>query len=329
MQVRIIITTIAFMLTMVLLGFYTLLEQNRMQTYTLAREGRQIEAGAELYTNNCVGCHGYNAKGANNNANGISQEQGCVNPNALPGDDDYYSCLGLPLNHYGLMCPQEKGSQTTARMNARGWPGSKEGFIKSTLISGRAGGVMAPWAQETGGPLAQNQIDNLTKYILNFENEELCSVPSFQFPWPDALKDLPNIPPEDIELVPGQEFDLDQLPLDLNGDPVKGEDLYLNTYGCTSCHGDPVAAVDPEGSGPWHGGYVGRVAERLGEEYMLNGVPATYDDVEEYTYRSILYPHEYLVEGYTAAMIIYSEDSMMSASPHDIVDLTAYLLTLE
>ena len=65
MQVKIIIGTVAFMLTMVLFGFYSLLEPQRLQNFTEARLGRQIEAGAEIYYANCTTCHGINGLGQN------------------------------------------------------------------------------------------------------------------------------------------------------------------------------------------------------------------------------------------------------------------------
>lgn len=53
------------MLTMILLGFYTLLEETRMANFTAARLGRQIEAGGALYDANCSTCHGVNGLGSN------------------------------------------------------------------------------------------------------------------------------------------------------------------------------------------------------------------------------------------------------------------------
>ncbi len=58
MQVKVIIGTIAFMLTMVILGLATLLEPARMEESTDAFLGRQIENGAQLFRDSCVECHG-------------------------------------------------------------------------------------------------------------------------------------------------------------------------------------------------------------------------------------------------------------------------------
>ena len=58
LQVKVIIGTIAFMLTMIVLGFAALREPARLQTYTLAAEARSVEAGAYLSYDNCATCHG-------------------------------------------------------------------------------------------------------------------------------------------------------------------------------------------------------------------------------------------------------------------------------
>ena len=310
MQVKIIIGTISFMLTMILLGFYTLLEESRLANFTTARLGRQIEAGGALYDNNCVGCHGINGNGTNGGV-------GCVHPDT--GED---ICLGLPLNSYGLVC-----GTRTARMDARGWSGSKEDFINSTLAMGRAGGVMPTWSQAYGGPLQENEIRNLTKYVLNYESEELCDVVPFNFPWPADYAGLSDVTDADIVLEPGQEFDTTQLPISLTGDPARGETLYLETYVCSSCHGNPADASTAGGSGPWHGDYAEVVVSRIGESNIDGDY--TFANAEDYTYRSILYPSEYIVDSYPgppSAMPMFSTDQRMNTTPQDIVDLTAYLL---
>ena len=62
MQVKIVIGTIAFMLTMIILGFAALREPARLQEFQHAFEGRSIENGARLFSNNCATCHGVNGK---------------------------------------------------------------------------------------------------------------------------------------------------------------------------------------------------------------------------------------------------------------------------
>lgn len=300
MQIKIIIGTVAFMLTMILLGFYSLLEPARMQNFTDARVGRMTERGAEIFKENCSACHGKEGKAQN-----------CVDTNGDP-----VTCQGLPLNHAPLVC-----GTRSARMDARGWVGTKEAFIRNTIYGGRAGGIMIPWSNELGGPLQDEEVVAATLYVLNFANEELCSFIPTQFPWPDNFDALPEVPVEDIE--EGTEpFAPDIFPVEA-GDVARGENLYKNQYGCTACHGVPEDSSTAGGSGPWHGDYSDVVASRIGESSDEGFV---YETVEDYTYRAILYPGEYLVTDYTNAMTVFSEDGNMNANPQDIADLVAYLL---
>lgn len=301
MQVKIIIGTVAFMLTMILLGFYSLLEPARLENFTNARLGRQIEKGAEIYKNNCSTCHGKDGRA-----------QDCVN-----AAGEAISCQGLPLNYAPLIC-----GDRSDRMNARGWAGTKEAFIQNTIAGGRAGGIMIAWSQEYGGPLQENEVVAATKYVLNFENEELCSFIATSFPWPENYADLPTVVVEDV--VAGTEpFQPEIFPVELPGDVARGEALYKETYPCTSCHGVPEDASTSGGSGPWHGDYATVVESRLGIT-ADNGY--VYETVEDYTYRAILYPGEYLVDGYANAMTVFAEDHTMNSNPQHVADLVAYLL---
>ena len=302
MQIKIIIGTVAFMLTMILLGFYSLLEPARLQNFTDARLGRQTEKGAEIFLNNCSTCHGLEGKAEN-----------CVD-----AAGEAISCKGLPLNNAQLVCGDK-----TDRMNARGWIGTKEAFIQSTITAGRAGGVMIAWSQDFGGPLQDNEVVAATKYVLNFENEELCSFIATSFPWPDNYADLPAVTADQVE-AGTEPFEPEIFPVELPGDAARGEILYKETYPCTSCHGIPEDASTDGGSGPWHGDYASRAGTNVG----LTNIDGdyTYETIEDYTYRSILYPGEFVVDGYTNAMTVFSQDHNMNSNPQDLADLIAYLL---
>lgn len=175
MQTKVIIGTISFMLTMIILGFITLLEPARLEETTLAFEGRQIEKGAVLFQSNCSTCHGIEGKA----------EQ-CFD--AASGEPT--GCVGRPLNNPDLLC----GDQT-ARMAAFSWSGSKRNFIYQTVAAGRIGTLMPTWSQEFGGPMEDYQINQVTNFVLNWESEELCGEgPPVQeeIVWPDDVAELPE-----------------------------------------------------------------------------------------------------------------------------------------
>jgi mono/diheme cytochrome c family protein len=201
MQTKVIIGTISFMLTMIILGFATLLEPARLQETTLAFEGRQIEKGAALFQSNCATCHGVEGKA-----------EECFDP----ASGEPAGCVGLPLNNPDLLC-----GEPSARMSQYNWRGSKRNFIYQTVAAGRIGTLMPTWSQEFGGPMEDYQLDQVTNFVLNWGSDELCgdvteAPPREDVVWPENVAELPE------------------------GDPANGESLYAS-YGCVGCHGDPTS----------------------------------------------------------------------------------------
>ena len=219
MQVRIVITTIAFMLTMIIFGYAALREPARMELYTDAYEARQIEVGGLLYHNNCESCHGLNGKA-----------EECYD-----AEGEQVACQGLPLNNFDLLCEQEQFDGKSARMDAMGWAGSRHDFIEGTIANGRPGGVMATWSSDFGGPLEPYQVTNLAMFVTNWGEGPLCDAPPPPPPdWPNTVADL----------VAETE----------TGDATRGAELFNVTYGCAACHGQLES-----GSGvnaPWAGNFV-------------------------------------------------------------------------
>lgn len=205
MQVKIIIGTVAFMITMMVFGYAALREQARLERFTDARTGRQIESGAHLYENNCTNCHGVEGKA-----------EECYDPSS----GESIGCIGLPLNYAPLLC-----GDTSLRMEALNWDGNKFSLIESTLTSGRFGTQMPTWSEQFGGPLRPDQIVDLTHFILNWETEELCSAPIVTFDWPETAEDFFVDFPE--------------------GDSANGEALYLSygCSGCHGNFDDEASAV--------------------------------------------------------------------------------------
>jgi mono/diheme cytochrome c family protein len=213
MQVKIVIGTVAFMLTMMILGFAVLREPARLTEYTDAAKGRSIEVGAEIFGNNCASCHGIN---------GDAKE--CFN-----SAGEQVGCQGLPLNDYDVMC-----GDRTYRMETLNWAGTKEDFIKTTVAAGRFGTVMPVWSEAFGGPMRPDQIQNVTDFVLNWESDALCAEEPVRYDWPVAVADFLARPEGSA------------------GDAANGATLYNTTYGCSACHGDPAVAGS-NNVGPWLG----------------------------------------------------------------------------
>lgn len=176
---QIAVGIIAVILTLVIILFVAQNESTRMAEEELSQQGKSIEEGAALFNQYCSGCHGLQAKGT-------------------PG-------LCPPLNDAFFF---------NGRLQEVGYPGSLADYIKATVSGGRListrpdqyAGAMPPWSQDFGGPLRQDQIQNLTDFILNFE------------------------------ATAGQEMGL-PTPTPVADDPVaRGEAIVLGKGGCAGCH---------------------------------------------------------------------------------------------
>ncbi|HZD09916.1 MAG TPA: cytochrome c [Candidatus Binatia bacterium] len=275
MQVKIIIGTAAFMLTMIVVGFVALREPARMTAFSEAFAGRSIENGAEIFVNNCSTCHGIN---------GRAQE--CFD--AATGEP--IGCKGRPLNNADLLCGTH-----SPRMEAMGWTGSKFGFIESTVTSGRPWNGMPTWGQQFGGPLQENQVNDVALFVLNWENEELCAQPTAEpVEWPATVAGLPE------------------------GNPDNGAQLYATTFGCQACHGDPTQ----EGTnavGPWLGN-IAEVGAQRKEGYTA----------ADYIYESELNPNAFIApdcpNGPCAEPSAMPNDFATRMTQQDLADIISYLL---
>jgi mono/diheme cytochrome c family protein len=243
MQVKVVIGTIAFMLTMIVLGYAALLEPSRLENFTGAAQGRSIEQGAQIYINNCATCHG---------PEGTAEQ--CVD-----AAGDSIPCVGRKLNYYFLLCGDRPERLEEAR-----WQGTKAQFIETTVSAGRTGTVMPAWLNEFGGPMRPDQVQNVTNFVLNWETEELCANPPPEFPWPETVEEYNTA-----------EFDEIEPPFQAEpGDPERGAAVY-EARACFSCHGYP----EEPGSntvGPWLGEIadVGgtRVAGTSAQQYVYNSI---------------------------------------------------------
>lgn len=275
MQVKLLIATAAFMLTMIIFGYAALREPARMETTTAAFEARTVEKGAAIFFNNCATCHGIDGKA-----------EECYD-----AAGERIGCRGLPLNHAPLLCgvPSE-------RMKALNWNGSKESFINATVTVGRSLNGMPTWGAAYGGPMEPYQVDQVVQFVLNWETEELCQQPTREpTVWPDTVSELPA------------------------GDATNGEQLFLVTYGCSACHGNP-AEPGSNAVGPWLGDIENVGATRV------DGYTAA-----SYVYESILLPSAHIAPDCPTGPCAGPPSGMPAnfgerMSEQDMADVLAYLL---
>lgn len=151
-QLEITLGLLFVLISSSVLFVYASKEEERMQEFTRSQEAQAIEVGAALFENNCSTCHGKKGEG-------------------VPG-------LCPPLND---------GFFFTGRLKEVGWSGSLEDYIIATVSSGRlastrpdqyvGGGrpAMPSWSEKYGGPLREDQIRDIARFVLNWESSALGS----------------------------------------------------------------------------------------------------------------------------------------------------------
>jgi mono/diheme cytochrome c family protein len=154
MQTRIALGALLFMLTVAVVGYLIINEGllpgqvGRMQKFDAQVQARSIEAGALLFQNSCVGCHGVQGQG-------------------IPG-------VAPALNAADLFNGE--------RLKKVGYTGKVEDYIRGTISAGRPvktnpsyPNPMPTWSQTFGGPLRPDQIDDLTSFIMNWKDQALAA----------------------------------------------------------------------------------------------------------------------------------------------------------
>ena len=183
---------------MILMGFVALREPARLEETTNAALGRSIENGAATFEANCATCHA---------EDGLGREGGTCYDTA--GEE--VACIGANLQSPLLVC-----GSVPLRLESQEWEGTKYDYINATISTGRPWAGMPTWGEDFGGPLSYNHIDDLTNFILNWDNPDNCPEGGIEVvEWPTSVAELPE------------------------GDIAAGEAAFTSN-GCAGCHGDPA-----------------------------------------------------------------------------------------
>lgn len=258
---RVITGTVLTFFMVVVITYAAINEPARMAAYDANWQGRSIEEGAIIFANNCAPCHGANGQGTPGRAPALNT------PTLFDGTREEELNLTIPLRD----------------------------FIELTIAAGRpimsAGAdylnPMPTWGQDYGGPLREDQIQNVVNFVMNWEEEALTR-------------------PSEPDIIPvGTDLTV-ELP---EGDPVSGEGLFAS-LGCAACHSlEPDTVV----VGPSLYGVADRAATRI-DGY----------DAQQYLHESIVLSKSYVVEGFPDAMPADFGERM---DAQQLADLIAFLLT--
>ncbi len=351
MESRILVGTVAFLAIMVLVGWIAINEGGRMQAFERQYMARSIERGASLFVNNCSECHGIDGRGGTGAAPALNSPH-LFGYSYLAGVDAEATTLTAERDAEGTtdarraeidarlteletqradllaqMQPAiDKGynPEAPSRLQDLGWGGTLASFVETTLVHGRPTSSsywprpMAAWAQEAGGPLRRDQLEDLTNFVLNWDRGSQWTVEDL-----NAVNQFPIRPVDPSTVVTdpdaparvGTETPTEDIVAELanyQGDPNNGQALYNGTLACATCHLN--AAVAPPTEGTWT-----RVQEERLAEPQFEGYTG-----EAYLAESIIHPNEYIAPGYVPAM---PQDFGARLTYQDLADLIAYLQT--
>ncbi len=189
---NIVVGTIATALVVALLAAVYVGENDRMARTAEAQKGQLIARGAKLYDQYCAGCHGPRGEG-------------------LPG-------VYPALNVEDLWSGREDIS----------FYGTLHDYISLNIAAGHPAQRMPSWSERYGGPLRNDQIEDLTQFVLNWQGEQPEGVR------PEGVERTPTPAPEPTPA--GTEVPV------VEGDPANGEQVYLAN--CANCHGKDAAGAD-------------------------------------------------------------------------------------
>jgi len=260
-----------------LLLFQLVIETPRMEAQTLNWGGRSIQNGAAIFANNCSSCHGPDGKGL---------------PGVAPALHSRYFFEG--------------------RLTDLGFTGSLHDYVKLTVAAGRPNNKQSQWAQmmptwssRYGGPLRDDQVDDVTSFVLNWEADAKTQTAETD-PW----QPFQNAPMTDI--YTGQAVET-AAPAEPTG-PRTPQQLFNVDMACSGCHNINLPQTDTE-KGP--------VAPNMANLYETAGTKVPGEDAATYVHDSIVNPNAHTVAGYNPVMPANFAERM---SPEEIDSLVQWIL---
>lgn len=367
MESRILVGTVAFLATLVLVGWIAINEGGRMAAFDRQFTARAIERGAELFVSQCSACHGVDGRGSarapalnspllfghdfladlHREQAALTTERGLEGTTEARIAEIDARLAELETEEATLVQPMQTAIDNGYnpdqydRLTNIAWAGSLHNFIYTAIHSGRppSSGYwpepMPAWSQTAGGPLRNDQVEDLTQYVLNFDRGDAWTIDDL-----NAVVQFPKVPadPATVALLEQQIQQLqesggvlpDYVGVDtptseimaglepLTGDPINGQLLYdgqtVQAFACVSCHVAAAGVTAPPLEGTW---------TRVINERLLLPEFADYTG-DAYLAESIIHPQLYIVPPF-ANVMPNNFGSMLTYQ--ELADLIAYLKT--
>jgi cytochrome c2 len=265
--------------------------------------GRQIEQGARFFKEQCSRCHGADGRGIEGIGPGIS------NANFL-GQIKYDEIDGQRVMNYAVPSP---------RLNEIGYSGTLRDYVRSVIASGLPikssntwDSPHPPMSEKYGGPLRDDQIENVTWFVLNWGVA----------PYPDEGSIMPA--------VAGGGPVATAAPL--TAEQEAGRAAY-GRLGCNACH-----AIKGQGNQGQVGPSLNKIGAVAAERIASDQYKSTVKDqpaattAEAYITQAIQYPNAHIVDKCPASACpagVMPQNFKDTIPAAEFANLVAYLLSLK
>ncbi len=346
---RILVGTVAFLLIMVLVGWIAINEGGRMKAFEEQYTARSIERGAVLFMNNCSTCHGEDGRGLAGIAPGLNSPylfghdffaEINAEVDTLTAERDAEGTTDARKAEIDARLAEletERTNLTTSlqtavaagydpakgtRLDSVGWSSTLYNYVYTTLIHGRPNSgsywprAMPAWSQTAGAALRNDQLGDLTTFIMNWDKGDAWTVEDA-----NAVRQYPRYPVDAALAAPGADTigvstDIATIMTELanfTGDSNNGQSLYNGALGCAGCH--TAGVVAPATAGTW---------TRAETERLTDPALAGYT-AEQYLAESITHPNDYVAPGFQPG--IMPQNFADRITYQDLADLIAFLAT--
>jgi len=251
-----------------------ILETPRMEAQTLNFEGRSIQNGAAAFANNCASCHGVDGKGLTGVAPALHSK--------------YFF---------------------TQRLKDLEYTGSLHDYVKLTVAAGRPSmkksqwaQMMPTWGQRYGGPFRDDQVEDVTQFVLNWEEDALVQTAETD-PW----QPFQNAPTVDIFAGGGA---VEAAPTPVATGPRPPQELFV-AMACVGCHNIDQPQTDSN-KGP--------IGPNMANLYETAGTRVAGQDGKTYIHTSIINPTALVVAGYNPVMPADFATKMSEEEINSLVD---------